>query len=160
MLQQFGLSAHVIVMSLFLSMLQKKIVNIAHHTHQEIVKMKQVIREKICFMGIDKMVKEAVWACIQWQASNPTPVLHEPLCPTLLYLSSKISQVTLWWIQPIPRNESSPVNIGKNYHSILNSIFTWEDYDWQKNSFSKSWFLRPKQWSCWYCYMMHYMDAN
>ena len=37
---------------------QQKVVDIAHRTHQGIVKTKQLIREKVWFPGIDKVVEE------------------------------------------------------------------------------------------------------
>jgi hypothetical protein len=64
--------------------LHDRVVDIAHHTHQGIVKTKQLIREKVWFPGIDKMVEEAVRACIPCQASNPGPNKREPICPTPL----------------------------------------------------------------------------
>lgn len=49
------------------------------HTHEGIVKTKQLIREKIWFASIDKMVEQAVKSCIPCQASLPGPSRREPI---------------------------------------------------------------------------------
>ena len=53
--------------------LRQKVVDIAHRrpTHQGIVKTKQLIREKVWFPGIDKVVTETVKKCIPYQDSYP-----------------------------------------------------------------------------------------
>ena len=66
------------------SALQQKVIDIAHHTHQGIVKTKQLIREKVWFPNIDKLVDETVQKCIPCQSSYPGSVKREPLCPTPL----------------------------------------------------------------------------
>lgn len=59
--------------------LQVQVVSDAHHTHEGIVKTKQLIREKIWFASIDKMVEQAVKSCIPCQASLPGPSRREPI---------------------------------------------------------------------------------
>ena len=44
--------------------LQNQAIDIAHQSHQGIVKTKQLIREKIWFRGVDKLVENAVKTCI------------------------------------------------------------------------------------------------
>ena len=53
------------------SKLRKRTIDIAHHSHQDIVKTKQLIREKVWFPGIDKLVEETVQSWIPNQTSNP-----------------------------------------------------------------------------------------
>ncbi|KAK7099608.1 hypothetical protein V1264_003723 [Littorina saxatilis] len=64
--------------------LQRKVVEIAHQSHQGIVKTKKLIREKVWFPGIDKMVEEIVKTCIPCQASYPGPSVREPVISTPL----------------------------------------------------------------------------
>ena len=64
--------------------LQKRAIDIAHQSHQGIVKTKQLIREKIWFPGIDKLVENTVKSCIPCQATYKGPTQREPLQPTPL----------------------------------------------------------------------------
>ena len=81
--------------------LRQKVVYIAHRTHQGIVKTKQLIREKVWFPGIDKVVEETVKKCIPCQASYPGHSHREPLCPTLLP-SEPWSEITVDFAGPFP----------------------------------------------------------
>ena len=59
------------------SLLQKAI-DLAHDTHQGLVETKALLREKVWFPGIDRLVKETIDRCIPCQAAGqPNP--HEPL---------------------------------------------------------------------------------
>ena len=51
--------------------LQKKAVDLAHEGHQGIVKTKALLREKMWFPGIDKMIERRVKSCIPCHASVP-----------------------------------------------------------------------------------------
>lgn len=64
--------------------LQHRVVQIAHQSHQGIVKTKQYIREKVWFPGIDRLVENAVKSCIPCQASYPGATVREPVIPTPL----------------------------------------------------------------------------
>ena len=64
--------------------LQNQAIDIAHQSHQGIVKTKQLIREQNWFPGIDKLVENAVKSCILCQASYKGAAKREPLRPTLL----------------------------------------------------------------------------
>ena len=66
------------------SMLQKKTVDIAHHSHQGIVKTKQLTKEKVWFPGIDKLVEDIVCNCLPCQASKLTHSHREPIHTTPL----------------------------------------------------------------------------
>ena len=44
--------------------------SIAHEGHQEIVKSKQLLQEKVWFPGIDNFVIEAIDKCIACQANG------------------------------------------------------------------------------------------
>ena len=58
--------------------LQQKAIDIAHDTHPGLVKTKALLREKIWFPGIDRLVKETIDRCIPCQATGqPNP--PEPL---------------------------------------------------------------------------------
>ena len=66
------------------SKLRKRMIDIAHHSHQGIVKTKQLIREKVLFPGIDKLVEETVHSCLPCQFLNPKHTHCEPICTTPL----------------------------------------------------------------------------
>ena len=66
------------------SKLRKRTIDIAHHSHQGIIKTKQLIREKVWFPRIDKLVEETVHSCITCLASNPKHTHREHIrtsCP-------------------------------------------------------------------------------
>ncbi|MCG7866506.1 MAG: hypothetical protein JAY74_09055 [Candidatus Thiodiazotropha taylori] len=86
------------------SSLQDQVIDIAHNTHQGIVKTKQLIREKVWFPGIDKMVEETVRACIPCQASYPGPSKREPICPTPLP-PEPWSEIALDFAGPFPSGQ-------------------------------------------------------
>ncbi|XP_038060081.1 uncharacterized protein K02A2.6-like [Patiria miniata] len=50
--------------------LQQTVVNIAHEGHQGITKTKQLLREKIWFPGIDRLVDQTIRDCLPCQAST------------------------------------------------------------------------------------------
>ena len=60
--------------------LRKKVIEIAHASHQGIVKTKQLIREKVWFPGADKKVE----SCILCLACVPSTAQREPLSMTTL----------------------------------------------------------------------------
>ena len=62
------------------STLRKRAVDLAHVGHQGIVKTKCLIREKVWFPSIDKMVKAKVDSCLPCQAANSSKLQRlEPL---------------------------------------------------------------------------------
>ena len=63
--------------------LRLKAIHIAHEGHQGLVKTKQLLREKVWYSGIDKLVKNAVDTCILSQANSPK-CPPEPLRMTIL----------------------------------------------------------------------------
>ena len=60
------------------SLLQSRVIDIAHTGHQGMVKTKSLIREKVWFSGIDAMVEKKVKNCLACQASVSTNQ-REPL---------------------------------------------------------------------------------
>ena len=62
--------------------LKQRTIDIAHHSHQGIVKIKQLIRENVWFPGIDKLVEETVHSCIPCQALNPKHTHREAIRST------------------------------------------------------------------------------
>ena len=65
--------------------LRERAVELAHVGHQGIVKTKSLIREKVWFPGIDKMVKDKVDNCLACQAVTPSKSSRiEPLQMTPL----------------------------------------------------------------------------
>ena len=58
--------------------LQETVIKLAHEGHQGIVKTKQLVREKVWFVNIDKQVEEFCKGCIPCQASVPRQQ-HAPL---------------------------------------------------------------------------------
>ena len=63
---------------------QKKIIHIAHRSHQGIVKTKALLRETIWFPGIDRQVEQAVRECIPCQAATRSKSTQAPLKMTIL----------------------------------------------------------------------------
>ena len=84
--------------------LQNQAIDIAHQSHQGIVKTKQLIREKIWYPGIDKLVENAVKSCIPCQASYKGPAKREPLQPTPLPSGPWIA-VAIDFAGPFPSGE-------------------------------------------------------
>ena len=58
--------------------LQKRAIDFAHATHQGLVKTKSLLREKVWFPDIDRMVKDAIDQCLPCQATGSPPP-PEPL---------------------------------------------------------------------------------
>ena len=58
--------------------LPRRAVELAHQGHQGVMKTKAVIREKVWFPGIDKMVEERVKNCLPSKATS-TKTASEPL---------------------------------------------------------------------------------
>ena len=58
--------------------LQRKVISIAHEGHQRIVRTKQLLREKVYFPNIDKLVEETCKSYIPCLAATPSHV-PEPL---------------------------------------------------------------------------------
>ena len=67
--------------------LQRRVVRLAHEGHQGIIKTKKLLREKVWFPGIDKLVEECVAECIPCQAttqvknSEPLQMTNLPKSP-------------------------------------------------------------------------------
>ena len=59
--------------------LRQRAIDIAHEGHQGIVKMKQLLRTKIWFPAIDRLVEQTVSACILCQALTVEKKSTEPL---------------------------------------------------------------------------------
>ncbi|GFR93008.1 transposon Ty3-G Gag-Pol polyprotein [Elysia marginata] len=66
------------------SSLHHQVVTLAHDSHQGIVKTKQLIREKVWFPSIDKMVEEHLKGCVPCQSSVTGTAKREPLRMTSL----------------------------------------------------------------------------
>ena len=64
--------------------LRQKIVILAHQGHQGLVKTKKLIREKVWFPGIDRLVEDAVRSCTACQANTPLTQNQAPLNMTPL----------------------------------------------------------------------------
>lgn len=60
------------------SKLQERVVSLAHEGHQGVVKTKSLLREKVWFPGIDKMVEKKVQSCCACLISTPESK-REPL---------------------------------------------------------------------------------
>ena len=86
------------------SELQRKVIEIAHLSHQGIVKTKQCIREKVWFPGIDKQVEQIVKSCIPCQASYPGPSNRDPILPTILPEEPWVS-VSIDFKGPLPSGD-------------------------------------------------------
>ncbi|KAJ8043932.1 hypothetical protein HOLleu_11257 [Holothuria leucospilota] len=64
--------------------LREHAVDLAHASHQGIVKTKQLLREKVWFPGIDNSIERKVKGCLTCQIATPTPTPPEPLQMTEL----------------------------------------------------------------------------
>ena len=84
--------------------LQNQAIDIAHQSHPGKVKTKQLIREKIWFPGIDKLVENVVKSCITCQASYKGPARREPLQLTPLPSGPWIA-VAIDFAGPFPSGE-------------------------------------------------------
>ncbi|XP_041471780.1 uncharacterized protein K02A2.6-like [Lytechinus variegatus] len=58
--------------------LRERIVDIAHEGHQGVVKTKQLLREKVWFPGIDRIVERKIKQCIPCQATSASN-LRDPI---------------------------------------------------------------------------------
>ena len=56
--------------------LQTRVIDLAHEGHQGIVRTKQLLREKVYFPGIDKLVEKTCKSCIPCLASTPKTVFE------------------------------------------------------------------------------------
>ncbi len=63
--------------------LQERIVDIAHEGHMGIVKTKALLREKVWFPCMDKMVESKIKACLPCQVVTPM-YIREPLKMSVL----------------------------------------------------------------------------
>lgn len=63
--------------------LQEKVINIAHEGHQGLVKTKSMLREKVWFPFMDRLVDQKVKACLPCQIATPV-ITREPLQMTTL----------------------------------------------------------------------------
>lgn len=65
------------------SSLQQNIIELAHKGHQGVVKTKKLLREKVWFPDLDKMVETRIKSCIPCQATitqhTRTPIISTPL---------------------------------------------------------------------------------
>jgi len=83
--------------------LQQRTVNLAHEGHQGINKTKMLLREKVWFPGIDKMVYDKIQACLPCQSVVNKPV-REPLKMTPLP-SRPWSEVSVDFYGPLPQGQ-------------------------------------------------------
>ena len=86
------------------TVLRERAIAIAHEGHQGLVKTKKLLREKVCFPGIDNMVKQKIEKCIACQAngseSRPDPLHMSPLLPKPWHT------VNMDFSGPLPTGES------------------------------------------------------
>ena len=84
--------------------LRQLVVDLAHEGHQGAVKCKQLLRAKVWFPGIDRMVEEKVAGCQGCQATTYTPT-RDPLKPTKLP-DGPWQAVDMDFWGPLPTGES------------------------------------------------------
>lgn len=92
------------------SSLRQKVIDISHSSHQGIVKTKQLIREKVWFPHIDRMVEETVKSCIPCLSAVSTPVRREPINMTPLP-TSPWSEICVDFAGPFPSGDYALVVI-------------------------------------------------
>ncbi|CAF1025218.1 unnamed protein product, partial [Brachionus calyciflorus] len=81
--------------------LQDDMVNIAHEGHLGIVKTKQLLRSKIWFPGIDKLVEDKIKTCLTCQAVEPSGGNIAPLAMTEMP-NKPWEKVAIDFFGPIP----------------------------------------------------------
>ena len=87
------------------SKLRERAIELAHVGHQDIVKTKRLIREKVWFPGTDKMVKEKVDNCLACQAATPSKSSRiEPLQMTPLP-SGPWKMLAKYFLGPFPSGD-------------------------------------------------------
>ena len=85
--------------------LQNKAVDRAHTDHQGIVKTKMLLREKVWFPSIDKLVEEKVKTCLPCQAATTGTLTNsEPLIMTKLP-DAPWKEVAADFVGPFPSGE-------------------------------------------------------
>ena len=85
--------------------LTNRAVDLAHVGHQGIVKTKQLIREKVWFPGVDKMVKEKVDSCLPCQAATTCKAQRcEPLRMTPLP-TAPWKELAMDFLGPLPSGD-------------------------------------------------------
>jgi hypothetical protein len=83
--------------------LRQMVVDLAHEGHQGVVKCKQLLRHKIWFPHLDKLVETRVASCLGCQATTYTPT-RDPLQPTKLPAQPwQIVDMDFWG--PLPSGE-------------------------------------------------------
>ncbi len=63
--------------------LRPRTLSLAHENHQGIVRTKQLLRQKVCWPGIDTEAENLIKACLPCQSTMPQPV-PEPLHPSTM----------------------------------------------------------------------------
>nr|XP_058973198.1 uncharacterized protein K02A2.6-like [Pocillopora verrucosa] len=85
--------------------LRGRAVDLAHVGHQGMVKTKRLIREKVWFPGVDKMVKEKVDSCLPCQATTTSKAERlEPLKMTQLP-NAPWKELAMDFLGPLPSGE-------------------------------------------------------
>ena len=85
--------------------LRGRAVDLAHVGHQGMVKTKRLIREKVWFPGVDKMVKEKVDSCLPCQATTTSKAERlEPLKMTPLP-NAPWKELAMDFLGPLPSGE-------------------------------------------------------
>ena len=84
-------------------LLQPKVINIAHEGHQGLVKTKSLLREKVWFPNIDRMVEAKIKCCLACAATSSEKT-REPLKMTELP-SSPWSEVSMDFQGPYPSGD-------------------------------------------------------
>ena len=89
--------------------LQDRVINLSHEGHQGIVKSKRLLRSRVWFPGIDRMIEDAVQSCIACQAATHTQH-REPLKMTQLP-KGPWTNVSIDFCGPFPSGEMALVVI-------------------------------------------------
>ena len=93
--------------------LRDRAVNLAHIGHQGIAKPKRLIRQKIWFLAVEKMVKDKVDSCLPYQAATTSKA--ERLEPPRMTMLPNIpwKELTMDFPRPLPCGEYLTVVIDK-----------------------------------------------
>ena len=113
------IQGHHLVIS---SILPNRTVDIAYHSHQGIVKTKQLIRGKVWFPGTDKLVEETMRSCFPCQASNPTHSHREPIHTTPLP-TTPWTEISRKFAGPFPFGDYLPVAIDDHCRFLEVEVF-------------------------------------
>lgn len=84
--------------------LQLQAINLAHQGHQGIVRTKSLLRQKVWFVGIDKLAEDVISKCMACQATTQNQHSREPLAMSPLP-AAEWTELSADFLGPLPTGE-------------------------------------------------------